>query len=416
MIGTSLESAQASNIKITAQKGSTTAIIYDGESKEVEGYTATYSTDKKAATINFFDAGTHTVVVSLKDDETKSASFTFDVGNTDAYVELDYSFDDAKIDAYEAKVKENAGKDLIAGESSFTVPELSSLIATNFPYDSIRKTVYYNVTGETSYKNTYVSKADLKFSISTYGTYRFYVLFSIEKSNNNLSGGKELSVMGLKEQLDGFYQYYDESGKKVYFNSADLKFYVLDDEGNSTKVEAQNVVEEAGKANSPKKIVPIFTFEVATKKPTIKIDASYQEDGYVGLKYTVTSVTVYGDVTYKKYELLYKANANDAWAVAEEDFDETNFTFTPQKKGIYAVRVTAYGANEENPVSKITPNILVEHEYEEVAYKTSFNDWFKVNTVPFILLCVSGLCLISIVLLLVINPKNKEEDYFEEDR
>ena len=65
-----------------------------------------------------------------------------------------------------------------------------------------------------------------------------------------------------------------------------------------------------------------------------------------------------------------------------------------------------------------TAIIKVADKYVTVEFETSFSDWLSVNTVPFIFLCISALCLIGIILILFIKPKEKveEEKATEEDR
>ena len=418
-LGEDLKNSASSNITITSNG----TIIYEaGSTKTNKDYLVNVSTTtdgKKYANITFFKNDTYNV--NVKDTSTsKEKNATIVVGDTAEFITLNYktfvSADDKKvIEDYKKLVEDNAKDVLIAGESSFKVPEISSLIETNFPYGSVRKTVYYYASGETSSKNTYASKADLKFSISSYGTYRFYVLANIEKSNQNIDGGASITVDGLKEEKDGFYRYFDSSNKEVYFNKGDNKFYKVDTTNDNGYSGDALTIDESNK----KLIVPVFEFTVASKLPTIKIDSNYQENGYVGLKYKVSGVTINGDVTSKKYELLYSTEKSldknfDKFTVAEEKFNESEFTFTPTKMGYYVVRVTAYSV--DGLVKEYTPQIEVKEKFEQVKYKVSFGDWLKVNVVPFILFCVSGACLVTIILLLTIKPKEKQASKETEDR
>ena len=417
---TELKDANATDIIITAKKGDGEAVtIYEnGTDKKVATYTAKFSASDDKATICFYDKGSYEIVISKKESQAKITK-TISVGDTSDYVQLSYNLykggvlDTDKINAYKAKVQANAVKDIQAGKGSYIVPEISELISSNFPYESIRKTVYFYTVGDSNTDTNYASKADLKFSISSYGKYRFYVLFDIEKSNMNIDGGKSIKVDGFKEEKDGFYSYKLDD-KELYYNKGTNEFYEKDVnekfgyKGEAIDIEGKEVVKTLE--------VPIFEFEIESKKPTIEIGSKYQEDGYVGLKYTVSSIEVYGDVTYEKYELMYKATETDEFQLAEEEFDSKNLSFKPTKMGIYAIKVTAYGLNDDTPVVQYTPNIMVTEKYEEVNYKVSFSEWLSVNTVPFILLCISGLCLVAIILLLVIKPKEVVSSTIEEDR
>ena len=82
--------------------------------------------------------------------------------------------------------------------------------------------------------------------------------------------------------------------------------------------------------------------------------------------------------------------------------------------GYYVVRVTAYSVDGVNKA--YTPQIEVNEKYEQVKYKVSFSDWLDVNLLPFILFCISGACLVTIILLLTIKPKEKAQTKVEEDK
>ena len=405
-----LKDASSTDIKIEIEKvGGSSVVVYDGEQiKTVDGYTATFSASEDTATITFFNNGEHKVTISKKEGTQKYVE-SFDVGDTDEYITLDYNLDATKLAEYKEKVIENANKDLVAGTDSFLVPDLSPILSTNFPYGSIRKTVYYYTVGDTTSSSNYASKADLKISINSYGTYRFYVLFDIEKSNLNIDGGKSVVVDGLKEKADGFYAC-SVDGTELYYNKSNDKYYVKDD---SSKGYGDEFVIEEGKTVDEALKVPVFEFTLSGKKPTIKINSTYQEKGFVDLEYTLPSIEVFGDVLSEKYELLYRENDTNEFEVIDE-LSSSSLKFTPEKTGEYKVRVTVWGVNERECAE--TKIIKVSSAVKSVPYKTSFNDWIEVNLLPFILLCISFVCLVAIILLLVIKPKEAKVDVKEEDR
>ena len=406
-----LKEADIKDVEIKVEKdGGAPVVIFDGEEKNVDGYTASFSSAEDVAKVTFLNNGIYKVTISKK-DSTASYVESFDVGDTDEYIQLAYVLDQTKIDEYKDKVKNNVTSDLVAGTSSFTVPDLSSIIETNFPYGSIRKTVYYYAVGDTQTNSNYASKADLKISINKYGTYRFYVALDIEKSNLNIDGGKSIGVTGLVEKKNGFYRYaYD--GKDLYYNKNEDKYYFVDETSSSGYGDECTIEDEALLAETL--IIPVFEFTIESQKPTIKIDAKYQENGFVNLEYTLPKVEVFGDVTSEKYELEYRENDKKEFEVIEE-LSATSLKFTPEKIGEYRLKVSVYGVNEivEPSYSGI---IKVTKAVESVPYKASFSDWLQVNLLPFILLCVSFACLVAIILLLTIKPKNVQVEVKEEDR
>lgn len=406
-----LKDASSTDVEIKIEKdGGAPVVVYDGEAKVVEGYTASFSASDDTATITFFNNGVHKVTISKKEGTTKYEE-TFKVGDTEDFIELAYVLDEAKLNEYKLDVAENAKKDLTAGTSSFTVPDLSKIISTNFPYGSIRKTVYYYTVGDTASSSNFASKADLKISIKGYGTYRFYVLFDIEKSNLNIDGGKSITVDGLKEKEDGFYAC-SVDGVELYYNKNDDKYYSKDD---SSKGYGDEFVVEEGKTVVETLKVPVFSFTLDNKKPTIKINSSYQENGFVDLEYTLPKVEVFGDVLSETYELLFRKDSSSEWEVIDE-LSSGSLKFTPEKTGEYQLKVTVFGVGENYVVSETTQIIKVSKTVKSSPYKTSFNDWIGVNLLPFILLCISFACLVAIILLLVIKPKEVKVEVKEEDR
>ncbi|MBO5889126.1 MAG: hypothetical protein J6Q58_03195 [Clostridia bacterium] len=405
-----LKDASLSDVEIKVEKdGGAPVVIFDGEAKTVDGYTASFSSSEDVATVTFFNNGIHKVTVSKKGG-TSSYVESFDVGDTEEYIKLDYVLEKDKIDAYKAEIAKNVTEDLIAGEGNFVVPDLSTIISTNFPYGSIRKTVYYYAVGNTQVSSNFASKADLKISIKNYGTYRFYVELDIEKSNLNIDGGISINVTGLKEKVDGYYRC-TYNGKDLYYDKNNDKYFYVDKTASKGYDEECIIADETLFAETLK--VPVFEFTVTSKKPTIKIDSKYQENGFVDLEYSLPKIELFGDVMSEKYELEYRADSSKEFEVIEE-LSSVSLKFTPEKIGEYRVKITAYGVNDI--VEDFTQIIKVTKAVDTAKYKASFGDWIQVNLLPFILLCVSFVCLVAIILLLVIKPKDAEVEVKEEDR
>ena len=222
-------------------------------------------------------------------------------------------------------------------------------------------------------------------------------------------------ISKLKEYDDGFYSVKRASDDKPlfvsgekYFLDEDLKEeYIPDNE--DTDIEKVELV------------VPIFEFTIGNAGPNLKVTATYQENGYIGLEYKLDSVKVSGNEVSTTYTLKYRtltSSASDAnaWVDATEEFDEDTKTFTPSKEGYYKLVVTAID-NDGIDKTVETKEVKVSQKYQPVEYQTGFSDWISVNYVPFIFLCISGVCLIAIILLLVIKPKQKTEEVkVEEDK
>ncbi len=406
-----------SDVVITAnfEDNGAVNIFENGSDVANDNYVVSYtagSTDKNAkltVRVNK-DLGMHELIVKSSDASvTQTYRIKFTVTNDFDDLRLAYKLDNDKLNEYEQKVLEATKKNdeqLRAGEDSFTVPSVESLIDSNMPYGSIKKTAYYCGNGSSSYSSTSTfSTLSVSFSINSYGTYRFYVLMQIPYTDMQGEHYKEISIKGLKELNDGFYKCYDTNGDELYYSNE--KFYTDETCNEESTLSEDESLREL--------IVPIFEFTLDDLGPNIVISSSYQENGYLGSKYTVSSVSVYGNDVQTTYTLEYAKDGNAEFATAEEELDTGSLTFTPSKKGLYRVKVSVYDAGG-NSKTAYTRNIEVKENFISVKYVTSFKDWLSVNTLPFILLCISGACLIAIVLLLVIKPKDKAVVLEEEDK
>ena len=120
-----------------------------------------------------------------------------------------------------------------------------------------------------------------------------------------------------------------------------------------------------------------------------------------------------GDILNEKYELEYRENDTKDWEVIDE-LSSGSLKFTPEKTGEYRVKITVWGVDHVKEA--YTEIVKVSNTVKSSPYKASFNDWISVNLLPFILLCVSFVCLVAIILLLVIKPKDAVVEIKEEDR
>jgi len=78
-------------------------------------------------------------------------------------------------------------------------------------------------------------------------------------------------------------------------------------------------------------------------------------------------------------------------------------TFTPDRMGAYMIRCTSTSTITSRDSSDVSI-IRVESEAEEVKV---YSDWFKDNVWTVVFLGVGTLCLIGIVALLFVKPKEE---------
>lgn len=325
--------------------------------------------------------------------------------------EFKYDFTDAALQEY----KNNISGSLKSGDT-FNVPSFEEIIKTaSLNYSDIQKTVYYAYSG-----SGYTSTTGNSFTLSGVGEYRYYAEFKSDSFDSSNAEDKTLkiSAKGLVEKIDGFYRATAQIGgeeKNVYAerdnSTGDYKYYELDDKGEKNE---DKIVEESQVTIGTDCIIPIFAFNVAPiEKPTITVGSSYQENGFIGQEYSVSSITVKNAET-TKYTLVYSATADGEYTEASEELVD-NSKFTPSKTGYYKIRVYAMSENGGEE-TKDTAVIEVKKAFETVKYKVGFKDWLSVNKLPFVFLCISAACLVGIVLLLFINPKPKDKKVEEEDK
>lgn len=349
---------------------------------------------------------------------TKVVTVHSDVNDLEApkYKYVSGSADDlAKLNEYKVQAQDASYVDATATvkesifvDDTYTVPSVENLLDLgSFAYTKYRRTVNYSVPGSSSYNSSSASgTSNLSFTITKVGTYRFYVLLSIDEIDGK---SFNISVSGLKEYYDGFYTIENSKGVRLY--ASGTKYFTDEDLENEYVPDNEETDIKKGDL-----VVPIFEFTIVNAGPNVKITSSYQENGYIGLEYEIESVKVSGNEVSTSYALKYKETATSDWVDATEEFNESEKTFTPSKQGYYKLIVTAID-NDGKTKTAETKEIKVTQKYETVDYKTGFNDWISVNYVPFIFLCISGACLIAIILLLVIKPKEKAKtEKVEEDK
>lgn len=415
-------------VVITASYGTNSVELFnDGETKKDEKNVIVLSSyTEGVVTARITKAGEYvfTVKTIVEENETaetftKSVTVHSDVNSLLApkykYVSGSQS-DLAKLSEYEQQAVDKSYVDSTAEvkqsifvDETYTVPSVEGLIDLgSFSYSQYKKTVNYSVPGSTSYNTATASgTSNLTFTITKVGTYRFYVLLSIDEIDGK---SFNISVNKLKEYDDGFYTVKRASDSERLYVSGNK--YFLDEElKQEYKPENEDTDVIKGEL-----IVPIFEFTIVNAGPNVKITSSYQENGYIGLEYKITSVKVSGNEVSSTYALKYRQNDTAEWVDATEEFDDSEKTFTPEKQGYYKLIVTAIDSDGKTKTAE-TKEIKVVQKFETVDYKTGFNDWISVNYVPFIFLCISGVCLIAIILLLVIKPKQKTTvNKVEEDK
>lgn len=420
------------NVKITVQKqGDETAVVlYEKTVKTLEGELAntyfftSYKNGKVTARIT--KKGTYNFVVKtiVGEGETaveyaKTVEVHSDVKDLEGAKYAVINESDEKYLSYQAKATNASYVDAEASEKvslylddDYVVPSVEELLDLgSFVYSQYKRTVYYATPGSTSYVSSSASgTSDLTFDLTKVGTYRFYVLVTMDKIDGK---SFDITIKGLQEYDKGFYSLKRKDNSETVYVSG-TKYYK--DVDFTTEIEG--LTEEG--VEKDKLIVPIFEFTIQNAGPNLSMESSTPENGYVGLEYEVPEIKVSGSEVDVTYKLQYKATESDTWGDATEELDESSLTFTPEKEGFYRVVATAIDSEGKDAVlytDEAVGVISVSKKYQPVEYKTSFGDWLSVNYVPFIFLCISAACLIAIILLLTIKPKEEaNKTKVEEDK
>lgn len=369
-----------------------------------------YSTGK--ITLRIARAGDYALsVTTTKKDPNVSESFDLrvldDVNSeefkqnfTDPYYKQDAILayrEIVKNSVYAEKINPEDEDVLLSIGDSYTIPSLEAVIDTGaFAYSQYKRNLYYAIPGGSSYSTTNASgNTDLKINITKVGGYRFYVLFSLDAID-----GKSfiITTKNTQEYADGFYKIKDDNGNYLFTSGSGdtIKFYKDEDLTDEYK----------GEVTKAELVVPVFEFTIENAGPKIEMP-SYQEKGYINLKYNVKGIEVTGNDVDTTYTLLYRENQTAEWETATEEYDDVKHTFTPTKQGYYKVKVEVIDVDGKTAKAE-TASIVVTEKLVKVQYKTSFKNWLSVNLVPFIFLCLSGACLIAIIVLLLITPKRAE--------
>ena len=310
---------------------------------------------------------------------------------------LKYTFATKTAAKYQEEIDALITKDTIKLGSTFTYPELKGiLVSDHFDYDALKAdsklTLYYAKPSAT----TFTSTTSKSFTLSENGRYSYYVLAK-DATGTAMECDTEKLVRKVANGIEGWYDTKDTD---------DVSDDLL--------------------------IVPIFSFEISiSKKPEITID-EIVENGFVGLEYQDAKdlINIVGENEGVRYELWYSANDLSAgvnnWALEGVDklratnseavllegeeleavgFDENTLKFTPNKTGSYYVVVTA--ADGFGSDTAVTYAINVAGEFTTVKYNTQF---WKYNWVSMMFLGISLLCLIAIILLIFVKPKEKVEE------
>ncbi len=267
--------------------------------------------------------------------------------------------------------------------TDLNLPSMEDLVFDNVTaYSDLKVMVYYR-TADTS-----TSASELKFKLSTAGKYMFYAVFT------------------------------DEAGNKM---DADKIFDVDKDEGE--QIIDSNVV---------------FEFVIYDNAP-IKVNTFEGESiGYKGVKFTAPSFKIDAGGCNTTYTLYYNPNSEielptagvkeeDGWvaipkasSITDKNYNENGYnyktiqsigyngtlTFTPNKTGAYLIECTAVSETTSRSDTGYSL-IVIENEPTKVKVPST---WLQDNVWSVVFLSIGTICLIGIIVLLCIKPKEETDE------
>ena len=292
-----------------------------------------------------------------------------------------YNGDAQAIKAFMAKIedklKDDEGNYIRIGSTQYLeLPSFKSMVSDNV-------SAYEDLSFKLCYKTPTEEKevAGNRIPLASAGKYQFFVRVTDEKGN------------GMKN--DDFFTT-DNNGNKVFSDTCTYADYV-------------------------------FEFEILDNAPIKLTAATSQGDGYIGVKYTATSFTIDASAYEAQYKLLYSVNKDapaEQWIEiptldnVSEDYSANGFTyadvkaigydgnlgFTPDRAGYYKIECTITSTTSSRVTATATTTSISIQEKPQVVVAQE-NDWLSNNVWSVVFLTVGTLCLVAIIVLLCIKPK-----------
>lgn len=303
----------------------------------------------------------------------------------------------------------------------------------------------------------YSKKPEYSASDSAINAFKNALIKATKVGDSYVALGKSVEIPSLKDLVKYDYLPYEDLKYTVYVNSpldenktsstmkiridvpGEYKFYVMFYDGEKS-MESPIDNEEIMKGEDIATSKFVFSFKIEDNAPLV-VEANKETagtNGYVGVRYSAVPFKIEAETYTPTYTLWYNENADatkedEGWIkvlkksevtssfdeekeyFSKEDIETINYDgkldFTPIKAGTYRIdcevsKGLTADSKEASYFIKVT----------EVKQKVKpENKWFKNNMVSIIFLGVGTLCLIGILVLLFIKPKERTKKITDED-
>ena len=322
---------------------------------------------------------TVSVIVKDKDVDEQAPVYKFD---QEAY--------DGFMSALEKEYRDVEANTSVALGSTLKVPSMADLVFDDYSsYADLTSTTYYKAKTESTSSN-------MEFDLDEVSNYLFYVRF--KDASGNIMDASNFMETDKDDPLKVNYGIYGEDKTVTGYVGNFIFRFVINDDANI-----------------------VIT-------PAVK-----QGAGYIGVKYTASKFTIKANGYKTTYTLYYNADVNatedsDGWkeipkassitdkAYVSADgytYDQIqefaydgSLTFNPVVKGAYKIECTA--TSEVSPrTATATTIIKVEKEPAVVKVDTK---WLQNNVWSVVFLSIGTLCLIAIIVLLFVKPKEETDN------
>ena len=248
----------------------------------------------------------------------------------------------------------------------------------------------------------------------------FDIYYKNQSTENGSATGRAYNELRFEVSTAGVYEF-----KVVAKNKFGKVMQYVDKEGNAFDVTSSNVWDAEE--------IPSFSFRVHNEGPSIE-ESEVNDMGYIDVTYTFSSFKIIGLTGYgSEYKLYRMANYSSDISIeevnqnpddekyewveieaydSEKDEDEgdnpyewrpTSRSFIPQTASIYKITLKVVDNDKLSAAS---------HQVVRVESKRTVNQgetyWLRDNILSVVFMSVGGLCLVGIVVLLVIKPKESE--------